>query len=315
MPAFYTHFTFVKKNIDPKDKYAQILALGGQGPDVFFYYGYSLAKREKKSQKRYFGTFLHHTNISDAYSFLIEYACKQKDKDMLLAYIKGLFMHYIIDRNCHPYIFYRSGFSLNGQENPKYVCNHALFESILDKVYSKNCNTLTAPAKYIRCSKDDVVSISKMFYKLARFLKYDSIDKDTFYEAYKDFVFAQKALYSPLGVKKFFIHNVFCKNSLIDCMCMPVNEKKYDSHDVLNLSHRVWRDCISGIERTESFLELVDNGVKEVAKIDTVLKKAAKNPNVRDDIKKFVNNIDHDGFTVNKWKKHYCNFLDPKDTY
>ena len=163
MPAFYTHYTFVEKNTEQKDKYARIRALGGQGPDVFFFYGYSLGKRENKSKIRDFGTYLHHTNISAAYNFLLEYANNQPEKKMLLAFVKGLFMHYVLDRNCHPYIFFRTGFPTSEnpteQEKTKYMNYHVRFESILDTIYGKLNNRENVQKllmhklkKFLKCS-------------------------------------------------------------------------------------------------------------------------------------------------------------------
>jgi len=312
MPGFYTHYTFVRKNTDPKDEYASIRALGAQGPDIFFFCGYSLAKREKKSQTRYFGTYLHHINISDAYSFLLEYAAKQKDSEVLFAYLKGLFMHYVMDRNCHPYIFYRSGFSNNSDEKAKYMRYHFLFEAILDSVYSKNNRTFVRPSKCIKCKKEEVKSVSKMFFELARHLKYSDINKDTFYNCYKDALFGESGLYSPTGFKKFFFHT-FMKDSSFDCLCPPAHTKKYEKYDVLNLKHSTWLDCISGAEHNESFLELVDKAINEIPKIDAIIALAKKKASVKEEVKKFANNIDHDGFEVDKWKKHYELFLNPED--
>ena len=72
MPASLVHFTFIKENVNNKDKYFMETALGGQGPDVFFFYGYSFSKRENLKQVRNFGTYLHHTDISEIYLKVID---------------------------------------------------------------------------------------------------------------------------------------------------------------------------------------------------------------------------------------------------
>ncbi|MCQ2087192.1 MAG: zinc dependent phospholipase C family protein [Bacilli bacterium] len=316
MPAFFTHYTFVEKNTGHEDPYASIRALGGQGPDVFFFYGYSLRKRENKSQKRYFGTHIHHINISDAYSFLLEYANKQEDKEMLNSYLKGLFMHYVMDRNCHPYIFYRTGFATdpeNKEEAKKYMNIHVRFESILDTVYAKSNKTFIKPKKCVKSNENWVKSVSKMFFELAKHLNYEYVDELTFYNAYKDMLFVESVLYSPLGVKKFFA-NLFIKNNFINCMMSPARSKPYEKYDVTNLSNSEWKDCITGEIRKESFLELVENAKKELPKVDELIKKASLNEDIKEDMVNFIHNIDHDGFMVNATKSHYQNFLDTSDT-
>lgn len=317
MPALFTHNTFIEKNTDQKDKYAKVRALGGQGPDVFFFYGYSLVKRKKKSQRRYFGTYLHHINIADAYSFLLEYAAKQEEREMLYAYLKGVLMHYVMDRNCHPYIFYRTGFATESDskvEVDTYMNFHVKFEATLDTIYAKRNKTFKHPRRFIKCPKKQVKVISKMFYDLAKYLKYDDIDEFTFYTSYKDLVFVESILYSPLGIKKFFIHHSFLNNSFVDCMMSPNKTKPFEKYDILNLQNSVWKDCVTGVERTESFEDLVENCKKELKIVDILIEKASNKENIRDEMTKFINNIDHDGFEVNAKKLHYQNYLIPKDT-
>ena len=71
MPASLVHYTFIKENVNNEDKYYLETRLGGQGPDVFFFYGYSFSKRENRKQVNNFGTYLHHIDISHAYTKLI----------------------------------------------------------------------------------------------------------------------------------------------------------------------------------------------------------------------------------------------------
>lgn len=308
MPAFFTHNTFVQQNCDSKEEFANIRALGGQGTDVFFFYGHSLAKRENKSQKRYFGTLIHHINIADAYLFLLEYASKQNDKEMLYAYLKGLFMHYVMDRNCHPYIFYRTGFPISKdpseEEKNKYMNYHVTFESILDTVYSKKYKLFRSHKRYIKCPDEQIKSVSKMFAELAKYLHYNYIDDLTYYNAYKDLLFTESILYSPYGIKKFFVH-IFAKNKIIDNMMSPCRSKPYEKYDLLNLKHTEWKNCVSGEAYNESFPELVEKARQELKIVDSILEKGKDGSITREDMINFINNIDHDGFVVDSKKIYY----------
>ena len=83
MPAILLHYTFVKENTN-NDKYFSLTALGGQGPDPFFFYGYDKKKeREHKKEIRHFGSYLHHIDIADAYNHMMEYASKSENKELL----------------------------------------------------------------------------------------------------------------------------------------------------------------------------------------------------------------------------------------
>ncbi len=260
---------------------------------------------------------LHHINISDAYAFLLEYAEKQENSSVYFSYLRGLFMHYVLDRNCHPYIFYRTGLPSkedNSKETQeKYMNLHVGFEGILDKIYADRNKTFKNPSKCAKCPDYQVKMISKMFYELAKYLKYGDIDEFTYYNAYKDLLFAETFLYSPLGFKKFLVHNVFSKGSYIDNMMSPKNTKAYEKYDILNLKQKDWYDCVTGEQRDESFLLLVSSAKREIEIIDDIICKAKNGENIRKDLMKFINNIDHDGFAVGAKKVHYQVYSDLKD--
>ena len=143
---------------------------------------------------------------------------------------------------------------------------------------------------------------------------YEGIEELTYYYAYKDMLFVEGVLYSPLGVKKFFVHNIFARNKNIDCMMSPSKTKAYEKYDILNLQHSRWFNCVSGAERRESFFDLVDKAREELLTVDTIIRKSYRGDNVKRDITKFVDNIDHDGFEVGAKKLHYQVFSDLRDT-
>lgn len=303
MPASLVHYTFIKENVNNEDKYYLETRLGGQGPDVFFFYGYSFSKRENRKQVNNFGTYLHHIDISHAYTKLIEYANASEHKELLLAYIRGLFMHYVLDRNLHPYIFYRSGFVHDGTDKDiyRFYVQHQYFESGLDNLYSKLHKTLQNPRKCVKTPNSSLPIISKMFSWLAKELNYEGIEEDTFVDCYSDMCFAMNFLNSPLKIKKFFFH-LFKKNTYIDSLSFPFNCKQAIKEDFLNTKKSMWKDCVTGKERRESLDELVLLSEKECERIDEFLSK----PNEKE-IKAFVNEIDHDGFKIGAEKKYFNN--------
>ena len=302
MPASLVHFTFVKENVNNKDKYFMETALGGQGPDVFFFYGYSFSKRENKKVVRDFGTYLHHVDISEIYLKLIEYANKSQDKEILLAYVRGLLMHYILDRNVHPYIFYRSGFVGDGSAKDKSLnmLSHSYFESGLDNLYSKLHKTLQNPKNCVKIPNPSLVAIARMWYNLAKEINYEGIEPDTFMDCYDGMRFAMGFLNSPLKIKKFFFH-LFKRNTLIDALSFPFTNKKAIKEDYLNTKKSEWKDCVTGESRHESVDELVANAVKETYQIDRLLNE----PSI-EKMKTFIHQIDHDGFKVNAEKKYFA---------
>ncbi|MFA6377834.1 MAG: zinc dependent phospholipase C family protein [Acholeplasmataceae bacterium] len=307
MPAIMTHYAFARMRADTNDD-NDVLYLGGQGPDVFFFYGYSLKKRQDIKAIRDFGTFLHHIDISQAYFYLLQYAENKagREKEILLTFIRGLFLHYIMDRNCHPFVFYRTGFPSRDDERKYYFAAHASYESYIDCLIKERFNIKVAPRKAIKADKNKVRLISLMMYRLAKDLfNNDYIKEDSYYISWKDMKFCQVIFHSPLGVKKNIFRLVAPKGA-INAMVTPRKVKNNDILDVLNDRKDEWRDCVSNQLHNESFLELIAKASDEV----DILEKLMAQKYTEADIKKFINNIDHDGFNVGAQKRYFKSVWD-----
>lgn len=304
MPAIMTHYAFAKMRV-PTHPEIDVLTLGGQGPDVFFFYGYNIKKRLNIKEVRDFGTLLHHVDISKAYYFLLEYANKKegKDKEVLNSFIYGLFLHYILDRNCHPYVFYRTGFSDQPDEGKYYFGAHASFEAHIDTLIKDHQGIKIAHRKAVEACDQKVKLISSMMKELAEKV-FDNliIKEDTYYLAWKDMKFCQVLFYSPIGVKK-AIMRAFSAKSSLNAMISPPVITHNDVLDILNEQKSVWRDCISNEGRHESFLELIAKANEEVDELDKLLAKQYTSAN----LKAFVRNVDHDGFQLNAKKVYFDN--------
>ena len=128
------HYCFVEEAVPEEEKkYLAAVRLGGQGPDPFFYAGVNPFTRKKDSKEiAKFGNWMHHVDLTDVYYKMIEYAMKSQARDLLLAYIDGLLMHYTVDRTFHPYIFAESGFDEDGKLTGYYKWSHGAYEALLD---------------------------------------------------------------------------------------------------------------------------------------------------------------------------------------
>src|SRR5574344_1735258 len=112
MPNAIVHYTFAKENVEDPSAHLDATFVGAQGPDPFFFYGVLPGKKRPfKNDVQSLGGITQHGELAAPYSAMIAYALKSPQKSLLLAYIDGLFMHYAVDRACHPYIFYQSGFT------------------------------------------------------------------------------------------------------------------------------------------------------------------------------------------------------------
>ncbi|NCA96937.1 MAG: hypothetical protein EOM77_01960 [Bacteroidia bacterium] len=307
MPAIMTHYAFAKmRENDNVDN--DIMHVGAQGPDVFFFYGYSLRKRINIKAVRDFGTYLHHIDISKAYYYLLRYTDRStgRDKEILSSYVRGLFLHYIMDRNCHPFVFYRTGFAKDDKDKGYYFAAHASYESYIDALIKERFAIKGAPRKAIKADAKKVRLVSKMMYDLAKDVFHnDTIKEDSFYIAWKDMCFCQFIFHSPLGVKK-AIFRIAAPKGAINAMTTPRKVRHNDVLDVLNDHKEAWADCVSGKSRDESFLELIAKASDEV----DVFEKLISDKYEEKDLKAFIANIDHDGFMVDANKQYFKSVWD-----
>lgn len=303
MPASLTHYTFTRSNT-ALDAFSKVRYLGGQGPDVFFFYGNAHKKRCDKKILQGFGSKLHHMDVGPAYSFLVNYAQKSPDKEMLFAYLEGLFAHYVLDRNVHPYVFYRTGFSTDESKAKDYLLSHVAFETILDVAYARKMKTFQNPRRTIACPKRWVDEISQMFYALSKDMGYQGLTEWTYSNAHRDMRTVLGILYSPLGVKKCFL-NHFKRRTVANCMSMPLSIKKYDYIDVMNNNKSTWRSVLDNSPRNDSLDELVFSASVEFDYIKDLLKKAQSGENISKEICEFVHNINHDGIPNGEQMKYF----------
>jgi hypothetical protein len=301
MPAMLVHYSFVLEAV-PEDEtpYLDAVRLGGQGPDPFFYYGVKpWGKPKDYKEVSGYGSTLHHTDFTDTYYAMIDYAMKSPDRDFLMAYIDGLLMHYTVDRTFHQYIFCESGFDENGKLTGYYKWSHGAYEALLDVVVSKQKGTYMNPAKAIKMSKENAMKISKMWQACTLDPK---LTDQSFYRSWKDYRFAMNFLWSRSGWKRIFFR-LAGKHSLVMGMSYPHHIKKYAPMDILNEAHRAWLNCVTKQVRTESFSDLWDLAMSDYKKAHQIIEKAKLFQPEKDDLKAYVHSQDHDGFHVGVKKK------------
>lgn len=307
MPAIMTHFAFAKMHeVDNVDN--DIMHVGAQGPDVFFFYGYTLRKRNNIKAVRDFGTYLHHIDVTKAYYYLLSYAAKKqgREREILTSFIRGLFLHYIMDRNCHPFVFYRTGFAKEDKDKGYYFSAHASYESYIDALMKEWFSLKIAPRKAIKADPSKVRFVSTMMYALAKdIFANDVIKEDSYYLAWKDMRFCQVIFHSPFGIKK-ALFRLLAPQGAINAMTTPHKVRHNDILDVLNDHKESWADCVTNESRDESFLELVTKASAEVDVLDNLLKKKF----TEKDISTFISNIDHDGFSVGGQKQYFKSIWD-----
>ena len=297
MPSSITHYLFAKTLVNQHITHKDIFFLGSQGPDVFFFYGYHPFIKKNRRLISGFGTELHDIDLTKAYAFIRNYAEEYPNhRDLILSYLKGLFSHYVLDRRTHPYIFYSTLFDSHENKPKEYARMHALFETYVDVLYREKYSYINSTFAMIKCNKEDIKVLSKMYYHLAKELfPFFPLEENSFYKAYKSMAFALKVLYSKKGFKKSFFDS-FMKKSLINAMSHPRKlPEEVLKLDLLNNNKTYWKNPVTGDRFNSSFEEL-----NELARRDfeTVIL-AMDNKDFEAFLSSFVVDTDHRGCPIN----------------
>lgn len=129
MPNIWTHLIFgqeVMKQLGHEhmlnDKQLrQVFSLGCQGPDFLFYHNFLPWKKDKTLNE--LGSHMHKEACGPFLSDLLRQVQGRGLYNPAVVYVLGFVTHHILDRNMHPYVFYKSGFK---------KWDHQRFEIILD---------------------------------------------------------------------------------------------------------------------------------------------------------------------------------------
>ena len=303
MPSLITHYEFSKQNF-PKHK--KIFYLGSQGPDPFFYYGYTSPLRSNIREVREFGTYLHEIDPFITFSFLFDYAKKEEDKEkeeILIAFIKGLMSHYVLDRTCHPYIFYKTGFPLKGTIFSIY---HSLLETDIDVLMEENFNDKPSFKEMLKVDKKDLKLVSKMMKALADYLNKDRVDEKSYYHSVKTMLTVNRCINSKIfGFRKFILSHLM-KNSVINAMSHPKLKNLDKNIDYLNLNENEWFNVVTNESMgKDSFFDLIDKAYIDLAHVLQTIDDVYYNDLDYEPINEFIGQINHDGIKVGQKMKYY----------
>ena len=310
MPAINTHYLFAKEHVEKENPYPDAFVLASQGPDPFFFFGQLPWKRKNREHRldiNHFGIGLHHEDITNIYVAMLEYARKSEDKELLFSFIKGLFLHYALDRNCHPYIFSKTGFSDDAKLAHFYSSCHTKTESAIDKILGERDGSWQDDVSYCftAIKDDELLKISQMFYEVNLLTdEYPFLEKDSYFKSVKDYMSVMKFVNKPHAFKRLFT-SFFGKESMAYSLNYPRNLKKtYGDIDFLNEQHSSWPDPFSGKERRESFLDLEKDAYEDYLRLLPLLEKEIKGENKKKEIRSWVGSLTHDGGKVGEKMKY-----------
>ncbi len=239
---------------------------GLQGPDLLFFALLAGSRRLPR-----YGIVMHQDKTSSLFLKLQQYAISIKDTPdfkAVFSYTLGFCCHYVLDKNCHPYVYWLQ--TEMERQNPRLHSIHHKIESDIDCIIVKR--RLGISAKEFRfpaaVMQDNTVCepISKLYANLLYVLYNITVQpkeiRRSFIGARRYFRFivdrmgigyAAKAVDAIIGKKRIVYH-------LLRAKC-------YDT-TVMNDDHRPWVSLSRPeITRTESFEDLFEHSVREASEL------------------------------------------------
>lgn len=316
MPAIITHYTYCLETMKAPDRrYKEAVYLGAQGPDPFFFFGQlPWRQRHDRHDVTSFGVDLHHMDITVPYEELMKYAYLSPDAELLFAYIEGLLLHYTLDRNCHPYIFPKAGFSDDPAKKAAFSASHCALETVIDLLIGQKNGTFSLqPEKYMKIDKNQLKKIAAMWASVNGLtLKKEHFDENSFVNAHHDYSSILFLTNNPHNFMRWLMKHTLGVRSVPYAMNYPRKlPEKYASLDFLNERHAEWPNPVTGEKHCESFMDLWSNAQRDYEKAFLLLEKAKTGADIHDDFYDFVGDIDHDGCHPND-KKAYMDIIWPE---
>lgn len=310
MPALLTHYLFAK---GLRENPSPAFLLGAQGADPYFYYA-QRRKRDHTEEVRAYALFIHRHDFSALIGECLDYANSSgDDKEMLLDFISGFLSHYCLDRLCHPYVFYRSGFDLEKGYVPPFTAAHAKLESYIDAMLGwKHGLDAIHMERVLEIPEKDLKAISKMLFVCqSKVESKDGIDENTYSISVKDCGGTMAFLNRPRWLKRMLVRLLRGSRSQAYCLIYPRRlSRKEKSLDLLNESHSVWRDPVSGEERHLSFEELFLPARELYLKMEEALAMDEEGSKIAARLSELYGGIDFDGTPEGKRKAYFRQSFD-----
>jgi hypothetical protein len=236
MPNIWAHLIFGQevlkalklKNILEQPMQRNTFNLGCQGPDFLFYHNFWPWQLDKKMNQ--LGSAMHSKECGPMLVEMVHTMQGRAMDDPAVVYVLGFLMHHVLDRNMHPYVFYRSGFK---------KWDHQHFEVAMDTLIVKHklrLETWKTPVwKQVYIGDHLPKGVLPMLNRAAKHLYPElttHVQESDWNKAYQDMIQAQKIFHDPSGIKRLLTFNQ------IEPM---VFKRKLTHHDYLNEAHKDWR--------------------------------------------------------------------------
>lgn len=316
MPSIVTHYLFseaiiqkttpkIQKHLKNKQKTYHIFA---QSFDNLFYY--NLLTWKKGKQIRKLGTKYQQENCSEYFQNIIQNIKEQQlqENSEILSYLYGSLTHYILDRNCHPFIIYQAGWIDASNPNYKYRGNHEKIEVSIDAILYKEkrksplykaklSDTLLPKIKFSKTLKNLITQTYQQTFNQENMGSIYETSTNQGHYILKYFVTDRT------GIKKIaykIFDKIFTKN-LTMYQYLSFHTTKPDIN-ILNRNHEPWfHPTDNTLKYTTSFDDLLKKAEKETLEIFKETEKVLYNKITLNEYLKKLKNISYT--TGMNWRK------------
>ena len=270
MAGTMTHAFFaedIAKRININKDYINNLKTFSQGHDMYFF----LIKKRKNGKK--IGNYFHKHETQKFFINMINYIKDNHlyNDDEIKSYLYGYINHYILDKNIHPYVRYKTGvFKKKRPETYKYNSKHANMENYIDAylIYTRE-NILPGKYKSQNCLKPN-----KFSNNLKDLIDYTFLKTYDFKNASKKYEFAihnacfEYALLrnDSFGIKRkiYSFVDKFTSKKAYKFEPVSLAYKIGELDEVLNLDHKQWNHPMDKKETyNTSFFDIYNNSLDE----------------------------------------------------
>lgn len=285
MPAILTHDFFGQdaygsalQSVDlftPDERDAFLL--GNQGPDPLFY----LVIMPPLDAFRQLGSDMHHVPPSRLFVSLRKAvdSLPEEDRSVGRAYLAGFTCHYLLDRAMHPLVFFwERGLCGAGVDELDYTDSsevHAEIERDFDEMvlYTKRNQTIQTykPYEQVLRGRDYMLEVLGNVYfdsVVGPIAEEEPSAKKVFPLAVSCFRVVQRMFWSPKGKKTGALSRLEApvlrrRYSFVRAMSHRVRAELTSDFD--NRDHAQWRNPFTGEVRTDSFWDIYNATLEEVA--------------------------------------------------
>lgn len=316
MPSSLTHHIFAEVafplavEILPSLKdHRDLIAVGTQGPDLFFFYGLvPWRRRSDASTAHRAGSALHDMDPMHLFPVMWKKLAEQPldQQGMLASYLYGTMLHYLLDRTVHPYVYYRTGFNSLGELKAPFGYDHARLETQMDVAlltYLQKDKAHYHPSHTLEANRVQMAQVGEFYAKLGLF----EVKPHHWLNGWEDMMAIKNFLYSRRSPKYHVIKSLTSFDSLIRANLYPLEVDLHDPLDHLNLTHQTWRNPTTGQSSTQSMPDLFDEALLQVEQMATLASRQWHHPqhDMSDEWQDFFKSIDHDGNIVGQTRQFF----------